>query len=59
MAIQRKVGDKTVIQNQSGPIVVAGGSNPMSYLTGMKPAKGATTYNVNTSEDYKVYFNAA
>lgn len=59
MAIQRKVGDKTVIQNQSGPIVVAGGGNPLGYLTGMKPAKGATQYNVNTADDYKIYFNAA
>lgn len=58
MAIQKKVGDKTVIQNQAGPIVVSG-SNPMSYLTGMKPPKGGTSYNVNTAEDYKIYFNAA
>ena len=59
MAIQKKVGDKTVIQNQPGPIIAPSGGNPLSYLAGMKPAKGIATHNVNTADDYKAYFNAA
>lgn len=50
--------------NCDGPQVIpipvgGGGASPTDYLKGMKPAQTTRKYNVNTSEDYKVYFNAA
>lgn len=43
--------------------VPAGGGNPAAtaanYLSGARPPRQAIRYNVNTAEDYKIYFNAA
>lgn len=48
------------------PVVVpvgggGGGSaaTAANYLSGVKPPKQSIKYNVNTAEDYKIYFNAA
>lgn len=48
------------------PVVVpagGGGGNPAAtaanYLSGARPPRQAIRYNVNTAEDYKIYFNAA
>jgi hypothetical protein len=41
-------------------VPVGGGApSPIDYLKGTKPAQASRKYNVNTAEDYKVYFNAA
>jgi predicted chitinase/LAS superfamily LD-carboxypeptidase LdcB len=36
-----------------------GAPSPIDYLKGQKPAQAARKYNVDTSQDYRVYFNAA
>ena len=48
------------------PVVVpvgGGGGSPAAtaanYLSGVKPQRQTVKYNVNTAEDYKIYFNAA
>ena len=45
------------------PVGGGGGGNPAAtaanYLSGVKPPKQSIKYNVNTAEDYKIYFNAA
>jgi GH24 family phage-related lysozyme (muramidase) len=41
-------------------IPVGGGApSPIDYLKGTKPAQASRKYNVNTADDYKIYFNAA
>lgn len=45
------------------PTVVAvpggGAPSPTDYLRGVRPAQATRRYNVDTSQDYRVYFNAA
>jgi len=36
-----------------------GAATAANYLSGVKPQRQTVKYNVNTAEDYKIYFNAA